>query len=286
MNIQKNYYFLKTQLRHFGLFFFLVCSLVFFGFIQGAKKHVNLPLKNTTFKAGEKLVYRVHYGFLNAGRAELEIHNKFYKINDKICYKINVYGKSIGSFDFFTRIRDHWGTYIDTASLIPLQSYRYVQEGKYKLKEEIYYDQELHKATRKVEGQKDELFSIATNVQDIVSGYYYLRAMDFTKFVVGDTINIDAFFENKGYAFQMKYLGIEELDTDIGKYKSYVISPIMPPNPFFKGDNSVKVWVTADLNKIPLKAKASTYLGAIEMDIEHAKGLRYELGVNKKLNSR
>ncbi len=281
----KNYFF-SSHTISFRIVFLIITCAICFGFVVGYKKPTNQSLQNNTFSPGEKLIYRVHYGFLNAGRAELEIHNKFYKVEDKVCYKINVYGKSIGSFDFFTRIRDHWGTYIDTSSLIPLQSYRYVQEGKYKLKEEIYYDQEAHKATRKVEGQKDEFYTLAHNVQDIVSGFYYLRAMDFSKIKTGDTISIDAFFENKGYAFQMKYLGIEEMDTDIGKFRSYVISPIMPPNPFFKGDNSVKVWLTADLNKIPLKAKASTYLGAIEMDIEHAKGLRYELGQNKKLNNR
>lgn len=241
----------------------------------------NLPLQNTSFERGEKLVYRVHYGFLNAGKAELEINQKLFKVADKICYRINVYGKSVGSFDFFTRIRDHWGTYVDTATLIPYMSYRYIQEGKYKLKEELIIDQNDHKLTRKVEGQKDELFDIAANVQDIVSGYYYLRAMRFEDFKIGDTIKIDAFFENKGYLFQMKYLGEVKIDTDIGEYHAHVISPIMPPNPFFKGDNSVKVWITSDANKIPLKAKASTYLGAIEMDIEEAKGLRHKLGEKK-----
>ena len=53
-------------------------SFLWFGFAQsgggGTAKHVPLrTLNNTAFQVGEKLTYVVHYGWLNAGEAVVEL---------------------------------------------------------------------------------------------------------------------------------------------------------------------------------------------------------------------
>nr|HAD49772.1 DUF3108 domain-containing protein [Algoriphagus sp.] len=52
-------------------------------------------------------------------------------------------------------------------------------------------------------------------------------------------------------------------------------SPQLPKNNLFRGEYPVKVWVTQDQNKIPVKIKANLFLGSINLDIKSAKGLRY-----------
>lgn len=251
---------------------FLVCS-----FIHVDTKPINPPLTNTSFKKGEQLTFKVHYGFVNAARAVFRIDNSLYKIGDKTCYKIEVDGKTIGSFDFFTKVRDKWGTYVDTATMIPEKSYREIKEGKYDLKETVSYFQDQGLAVRRVDETKKEQYSTPKNVHDIVSGYYYIRSMDFTKVRIGDTVKVLAFFENKNFDFRMKYLGKTKIETDKGQFNSLILSPIMPPNDLFSGENSVKLWISDDKNKIPLKCKTSTILGSIDVDLESYSGLRYPL---------
>jgi hypothetical protein len=263
--------------KTYHCFCFLAVFLIF-SFAIKQNLGTNEPLSNKVFKTGEKLEYKVHYGFLNAGYAEVEINHKIITFNERPCYKISAFGRTIGSLDMFTKVRNYYGSYIDTATLIPYMHYRNVREGNYKLKEEVYFDHKEHKALRKVEGQVDEVYEIPGNAQDIVSGFYYLRNMDLDKYKKGDTLRIYGFFENQSFDFKMRYLGKENLKTEFGIISSHVISPIMPPNPFFVGENSLRVWISDDKNKLPLKCKASIYVGAIEMDLVSYSGLKSKLG--------
>ncbi|HTF80698.1 MAG TPA: DUF3108 domain-containing protein, partial [Cytophagales bacterium] len=177
-------------------------------------------MTNTSFKRGEQLTFKVHYGFVNAARAVFKIDNSLYKIGEKTCYRIEVEGKTIGSFDFFTKVRDKWGSYVDTATMIPEKSYRNIKEGKYDLKEAVSFFQDQGIAVRRIDDTKKEQYNTAKNVHDIVSGYYYIRSMDFTKRRVGDTIKVYAFFENKNFDFKMKYLGKAKVETEQGNFNS------------------------------------------------------------------
>jgi len=58
-----------------------------------------------------------------------------------------------------------------------------------------------------------------------------------------------------------------------GHYDALVMSPVMPDNKMFDGENSIKVWLSDDQYKIPLKIKAKMFVGAVEVDIiEYQKG--------------
>lgn len=263
-------------MRKSKIFIAITMTLLVSSFVHVDVAPINAPLVNTSFKRGEELTFKVHYGFINAARAVFRIDNGFHKIGDKTCYKVEIEGKTIGSFDFFTKVRDKWGSYIDTSSMIPEQCYRNIREGKYDLKEVVSFYQDQGLAIRKVDS-KTEKFNTAKNVHDIVSGYYYIRSMDLTKYNTGDTIKVFAFFESKNFDFKLKYLGKQKVKSDQGEFNAIVLSPIMPKNDLFSGENSVKMWLSDDKNKIPVKCKAYTVLGSIDIDLESFSGLRYPL---------
>lgn len=235
----------------------------------------------TNFSLGEQIKYKVHYGFVYAGEAIMTIDNNFSTVNEKPCYNILVEGNSIGMFDFFLRIRDTWGTQIDTAAIIPHQFFMKIAEGKYRKHEIIDFEQEEQMVKVKKYHTKQEFWKpietheVPEKIQDIVSSYYYLRTLDFQKMNFGDTISINVFFEDEVFDFNIRYVGIEKVKTKIGTYEALVLSPIMPENSLFDGENSIKVWLTNDQNKIPLKVKANMFVGAVEVDIQD-----YHSGVN------
>lgn len=39
-----------------------------------------------------------------------------------------MYDKTTGLFDLFVKIRENWGAYVDTASIIPYKAYRFIEE--------------------------------------------------------------------------------------------------------------------------------------------------------------
>lgn len=233
---------------------------------------------NGIFQQGEAITYRLHYGFMNAGSATMFIDDKLYKVNEKPCLKMAVIGKSSSAFSLIVKIRDQWISYVDTNQFLPQKGYRFIREGKFKLDETVVFDQEERVATITQKHRDDEWKVEFPDVAyDLVSGYYFLRQIDYEHKAIGDTIVVDAVFEDKFYDFRVRFMGQEEVKTKFGKVRCYKLVPIMPENSLFSGEESIRLWMTADKNKIPVKVQADMYLGAVEIDINAFKNLLHPI---------
>ena len=242
---------------------------------------INLTNKGiiNSYKAGERLDYRVHYGLINAGEAKIEVGEKLYLVNEKVCLKAICSGRSTGAFDLMMRIRDSWGSYIDTLSQSPQKGFRDIQEGKYKLKEATYFDLTNKAVTvdRETDKKSSAVFKVPAEVQDIVSGLYYIRNVHYNNLSIGDTISINAFLENKIYNFKVKYLGRGIVDCKFGDIKCIKLSPIMEKNGLFEDGNSIRFWLSDDKNKIPVRIEADMFVGKVAVDLKDYKGLKYPI---------
>jgi hypothetical protein len=233
-------------------------------------------VRNESFGRGEILEYRVHYGFINAAEAVIEVHKDLFKINNRPCYRVNVAGKTIGGFDLVLRIRDTWRSYIDTAAIIPHRFQVNIQEGKYRKDETVYFNHEANTIRSEEVNSETKEFELRRNVQDLISGYYYLRTIDFNQLRPNDVVAVDAFFDDEYYDFKVRYRGKGEVDTKWGKLRCILLNPIMPANQLFKGENSIKVWLSDDQNKMPVKVEAEMFVGAVELDLKKYKNVRHE----------
>lgn len=237
-------------------------------------------IPNESFTTGEVLKYRVHWGLVNAGEAMMRVSDTYFTVNGRPCYKIDVFGNTTGLVDVAIRIRNNWGAYVDTASIIPHKAYRYIEEGKYRKNEMVNFDHEndvatvlrLDKKTRKLKEKKD--FVVPNNVLDVVGGYYFLRTIDYNNYKKGDVIKVSSFFGDEIYNLEIKFLGRETISTKVGDINALVMAPSLPNNDFFSGGEPVKVWISDDKNRVPLKVKADLAVGALEIDIKEMQNLR------------
>lgn len=235
---------------------------------------------NKAFTFGEELTFEVSYGWLELAEAKLQVAKRAVQEGTKAHYKIDAYGKTKGAATIFGKVNDNWGTHLDTGSLLPSLSYRHIEEGKYRKHEKVYFDQEKKLAKMELYDRENKNlkevkeFNLPGKVQDLVSGFYYLRTLDLSKLRKGETITITGFFDKEIYNLKLIYEGKEEIDTNLGKQETFVFSPQIPKNKLFRGEYPVKVWVTTDQNKIPVKIKANLFIGSLNIDIAEAKGLR------------
>jgi hypothetical protein len=251
--------------------------------------HTNKPTvieyETGNYTNGEELKYRLHYGFLNAGHASITIDEKLSSIDNKPCYNVAVFGKTVGTVDLLYKVRDTWRSYLDTGSHAPLKSFRSIEEGNYKLKEEVLYDYEMNiaKVFRKHPDRKAEEyeFKVPNNVQDIVSGFYQLRRINFNKLSIGDTITVKAFFDKENVNFKVRYMGKGKVSTDAGNFRAIKLVPVMPKNKLFDGEESIKAWISDDKNKIPLMAQVEMFVGSVKLELTSYKGLQNEISVNE-----
>lgn len=257
----------------------LFLSLVLLLFLS-ASAFAQDDQKNSAFTFGEELQFDVSYGWLNLAEAKLQIHRRMVNENSRPHYKIDAFGKTKGAATIFGRVNDNWGTHVDTSTLLPSLSYRYIEEGKYRKNEKVFFDQQNKKAKMELYDRENrnlkesKEYKLPGQVQDLVSGFYYLRTMDLTNLKKGQSILITGFFDKEIYNLKLIYEGTEQIQTTLGIKETYIFSPLMPPNKLFRGDYPVKVWVTKDQNKIPVKIKANLFIGSLNMDISSAKGLR------------
>lgn len=226
------------------------------------------------FKPGEYLKYRVHYGFVDAGEGEITV-NRNVNYRGRDCYNFEVKGRSTGAFRWMLKIEDTWGAYVDQNTLKPLRAYRNIREGNYRLKEnvEFYYDKNIAHLTD--DRKNNKKIKVPSNVLELVSGFYYLRTLNFDNLRKGELVTLKAFFEGEMYDFQIRYKGPDNLKTKWGKIKAHMFVPIMPDNDLFDGEDSIKLWFSDDGNQVPLKVRAEMFVGAVELDLDDYRNLAH-----------
>ncbi len=248
-------------------------SLFLYSFIQTDNGR---SITNNSFGLGERVEYRVHYGFINAAEARVEIGRNLSTVSNRPCYRINVIGKTVGAFDLISRVRDTWRSYVDTTSILPLMFQRSIQENKYRKEETVLFNHGKDIAYSTIKNETTE-FPVPNNIHDLISGYFYLRTVNFNAINEGDIIEMPTFFDGKVYKLKIKYVGKDVITTKFGKTRALRLNPMIPDNKFFRGEDPMKLWVSDDVNRIPLKAKVELVLGSLEMDIKGYRGLKKDI---------
>jgi hypothetical protein len=225
--------------------------------------------KNTAFKEGEVLTYRMHYGPVNAGIAILEVKPDIMTINGRKVYHIIGNGYTTGATDWFYKVRDRYETYMDKDALIPWHFVRRVDEGGYKFRQDYSFNHYL----KKVDIGNNQKFDVPPGVQDMVSAFYMARNFDLSQAKEGDVFNLPCFVDKELWPLNIRYIGKEVIETDIGNYRCLKFQPIVQKGRVFKKDEDMTVWISDDLNHIPMRAKANVLVGSIKMDITSVKNL-------------
>jgi hypothetical protein len=255
-------------------FAFLILFLL--PFLSGAQSGV---LKNNTkaFGPSEVLEYRVHYGFIDAGTAKLEVDPVVKNLGGRSCYRVVGTGRSVGAFDWFFKVRDHYESYIDSESLLPHLFIRKIEEGGYKKNQNVSFNHSKATAT-----SEKKTIRTPGHVQDIISAFYYARTLDFERAAVGDTFMIQCYLDDETFPMVIKYTGKQTIKTKVGTFRCIVFKPYLLEGRVFKEKEGMTVWVTDDKNKIPVRAQAEILVGSVKMDITSYKGLQNPLALVSK----
>lgn len=263
-------------MKSIKILFILLLSVAVTAFVGDTHERT---IVHNSFGTGEYMEYRVHYGFINAGEGIVEVSPQVYRVNSRPCFKVNVTGRTTGAFDMITRVRDVWRSYIDTLSILPQQFYQKKHEGNYRKEEQVTFDHESNMVlSQELNDDKERLErKVPNHVQDVISGFYFLRTIDFAKLDVGEVVGVKAFYDKELYDMKVKYRGRGVVKTKFGKINAFKITPVMPKNKMFDGEESIRIWISDDENKIPLKAEIDLFVGSIELDLRNYRNLKHEL---------
>jgi len=276
----------------------IVALVVFVGIISGFVTPTYdgyRTIRNTVFNPGEHVEYIAHYGPINAGVAAVDVSKKLYYLNGRLCYRVDITGKTIGAFDLVNRVRDTWRSYIDTSAFMSHRFYRHIEETDYRRDEITHIEPSKNVATMRFEQWKEKkdgsksgqhkgkkVVVVPRNVQDMISGYYYLRMLDFDSMKPGEVITIPGMLEDKTYDLKIRYKGKSVAKTKFGKIYAHKLVPIMPKNGMFSGEDSIRFWISDDGNKIPIRIEADMVIGKVVVEVKNFRNLRHKFNFKKK----
>ncbi len=261
---------------------FLALILIISGGSRQPDQVVTLDISQYPFQPGEKLFYKMNYSIFTVGKAEISINPVIYRVSGVKCYRVDVKGRTAGAAQLVSTVNDNWGALLDTANLLPVQSWRNIEEGRYTRREFVEFNQDkgvinvkvLDTKTGRYKDPKTYNFK-SPSMRDLVSGYLFLRIIDFNRLDPGDTILVKGFLEDTFYNFKILYMGKEEIKTRLGYILAHKLVPIMPDNKLFAGENSITAWFSADKLQIPLKIEAKMFIGKAGCEITDIEDTRY-----------
>jgi len=224
------------------------------------------------FIPGEYLNFNLHYGIINAGEASLSIGKDEKKIAGHNHFEVNVSGKSYSFFDPFYKVRDKYQSYIDEKTMYPTVFVRDVQEGNFAKKENYIF---VRSKNEVISGSKT--FTVDPDMHDLVSTFYYIRCIDFSKQKPGTNFEFATFFDEKVMHTGIRYTGKEIISTKFGKMRCYVFKPILVKGRVFKNQDDMLLYVSEDRNQIPVRIQSKIYLDYVKADLESYKNLKYPL---------
>ena len=216
---------------------------------------IESPLPNhVPFGDGEKFVFSVQYGIINAGEATLEIRN-IAEIDSVPCYHIVSDARTNRVFSKFFKVRDRFESFMDTTNLVSLYYEKHLREGKYKKDEVVKFDQTAHLAI-----YKDRELSIPPRTQDVLSSLYYVRTLPLE---TGQSFAVSNHTNGKNYPLVVRVLRKERITVEAGSFNCIVVEPLLRSAGLFKHKGRLTVWLTDDKYRIPVLMESKVVVGAI-----------------------
>ncbi|AZB24961.1 DUF3108 domain-containing protein [Chryseobacterium bernardetii] len=231
---------------------------------------------------GESITLRIHYGFLNAGTANLTTKKTTYKGAPHLYVKGT--GQTTGAVKAFFKVEDLYESFIDSASGLPSYYVRNVREGGYRQHFETAFNHDnntLILTDKKTPANGSKVIKSVKGVQDMLSCFYYLRSKSPEELKVGTVINMNVWIDDEMFPFQLRVTGTENLKTKFGTINCLKIIPSVKSGRVFKEKEGVTMWVSNDANHIPMLLKAELAVGSLKASIDDYKNVKYPLKFTK-----
>lgn len=230
-----------------------------------------------TIKSGEKLVFAGSYNMSGLMTQLAQVTMSTETVSTAKNSYLHLYCElsTYSKWDSFFKIRDIYESYVNPINLKPSLYKRSIDEGGYTKKEKYVFKGNTVNSTskRKNKPETQKTVAIGSSTQDVISLFYKVRTMDFSKFKEGQTVTLLIVFDEKQIPVTLKYMGKETISAgNLGKKECYKIA-IGAKTDVFKGKDKNLIWLTADAKKVPALLKFSIPVGTGQLTLTSATGI-------------
>jgi hypothetical protein len=236
------------------------------------------------YTEGEVIKYDVYYnwGFLWFDAGWVNFSVKPGKYFGKDIFYFDAIGQTRESYDWIYKVRDHYESYIDKETLLPLWSRRQNFEGGTEVDHKYTFDWNKKLAFASLRSSDKPFYTDSIKLQDctydLLSLIYHARNLDFTGVTVGQAIPVSTIIEDKVYNLYIRYLGKEVITDKMDRtYRCIKFSALLVEGTIFSGGENMTVWVTDDKAHVPVIVAANIVVGSVKAYLNTASGLKYPI---------
>ncbi|MDX8402985.1 MAG: DUF3108 domain-containing protein [Mariprofundaceae bacterium] len=206
---------------------------------------------------GETMKFSIGWEFINAGTATMHFSN-----HGKAGYHVDTDARTNKFFDMFKKVRDSIiseGLCINSkpqSTLFNLNQH----ENKYRAKKRTDYLWKKNKVNYAQNGKTDS-YDVPAGYLNVLDAFFLFRTLPVKE---KDILKIPVFDSRKLYEIEVRLLKKEHLKAPWGELvECLVIEPKLKTAGIFSSKGTMKVWLTNDNRRIPLKMTAKIKIGRI-----------------------
>ena len=233
------------------------------------------------FAHGEKLKYKIYYGFINAGEAVLEVRKGDYEGKEANHLYLN--GRTTGLANTLYNVNDTYQSFTNPETDWPYYSIRDIHEGSYKHYSTQVFDHWSREDSSIVNSTITGEVVVVKGCQDILSSFYYLRNLVLKAPPQKDQLYVvDSYFTDEKYPLMVRFKGYETVKTKVGEIRCMKFMPVVLTGRVFKSKDDMTIWFSNDENFIPIRIRFEIFVGSVYCDLVSYSGLNNNFKSLKK----
>lgn len=231
---------------------------------------------------GEKLIFKIRYGFINAGTAVMSILEES-EVSGYTTLHIQTTARSASGFSWIYKVEDVVSTYVRIPDFFPIRFEKKLREGSYfadqfadffpedslAVVENIRYDDDM-----KIKRREKKEIKAPPFIHDVLSAFYVVRTIDLN---VGEPVYIKTIEKYKVYDLKVIVHKKETIKVEAGKFRCIVIEPVLKEGGIFKNKGKLKIWLTDDDLKIPVQMKTEVVVGSLTTELIKIEGIHQKI---------
>ena len=231
------------------------------------------PLKaqKYPFKPGERLVYKMNFGWFNVGEAEIWIDPEFHYPTKDPHYNIQCHIKTASWFKVFSKLEICMESLIQADNLQPYKSDRDMEgRNRIDIRHDFFkYGDEIEVSAyiEDIDEWRHHKFPKGSvPVRDALSTYFWLRSKKGEE--LDSSIDVRTFFTNDIYEFTMKPKRKTKYNYKGDNISVREFELIFPESEFFSNGKNGEVIVTNDERMLPLKFELYMSVGSFKFQLK------------------
>ena len=210
---------------------------------------------------GEELKYSAGFRLFPAGNAILSL--TLDSLNGKPAFLLATSVKTNSFLDTFYTVRDETLSWLNIMDFRLLKAVKTIREGKY------HRNHSIHTIGDSLLIWNKKYFTITEPVYDPIAFIYFLRSQELS---LEDSFHFLSAGEKKVREVWVNITGIEKIKVPAGNFDCLKVEPVSPDGkPLLKNNGELRVWLSNDDNKLPVKIEMKTNIGTMVMKLKEFK---------------